>query len=145
VIRRVGVIAALLLLVGSCVAPPAPSASATSVAMTLACLGGVSQATCDDVEKVALSAVASSGRAPTHVWVNSGFFCPRQDCLFDPAQNFPHPQPPAGGTWVANAEVAFAGTDEHAGLQIAQVGSKLVPVLIGYRVPLRGWCSGVCP
>jgi hypothetical protein len=107
--------------------------------------GGVSQAICDEGEKVALAAVASSGRTPTHVWVNRGLFCPRQDCLFDPAQNFPYPQPPDGGTWVANVEVAFAGTDEHAGLHIAQVGSKLVPVLIGYRVPLPGWCSGTCP
>jgi hypothetical protein len=97
------------------------------------------------VEEVALEAVEASGLIPTRVWVNSGFLCPRQDCLFDPTQNFPYPPPPDGGTWVANAEIAFAGTDEHAGLQIAEVDSNLVPVLIGYHAPLPGWCSGTCP
>jgi hypothetical protein len=33
----------------------------------------------------------------------------------------------------------------HAGLMIGQVGTNLVSVLIGYRVPLSGWCSGQCP
>jgi hypothetical protein len=121
-------------------------ASVTRVGLfTSACLGGVAQATCDEAISVALAAVASSGWTPAHIWVNSGFFCPSQDCLFDPAQNFPYPLPPDGGQWVANVEIAFAGTDQHAGLHIAQVGSKLVPVLIGYRVPLPGWCSGTCP
>ena len=122
-----------------------PAVSQTATALTSACLGGVDQATCDESEKVALEAVAGTGWTPTQVWINSGFFCPVEDCLFDPAQNFPYPQPPDGGTWVANVEIAFAGTDKHAGLHIAQVGSGLVPVLIGYRAPLPGWCSGNCP
>jgi hypothetical protein len=46
---------------------------------------------------------------------------------------------------VANAEIAFAATKEHAGLHFAAVGATLVPVLIGYRVPLPDWCSGTCP
>lgn len=112
---------------------------------TMACLGGVPPTTCDQVLPVALAAVAPAGWTPTQVWINSGFFCPREDCLFDPNQNFPYPSPPEGGQWVANAEIALAQTDKHAGLHIAQVGSGLVPVLIGYRVPLPDWCSGECP
>jgi len=53
--------------------------------------------------------------------------------------------PPDNGKWVANVEIAFAETDAHAGLMIDQVGTNLIPVLIGYRVPLPGWCSGQCP
>jgi hypothetical protein len=70
--------------------------------------------------------------------VNSGEFCPHEDCLFDPNQN--PASAASNGTWVANVEVAFAETDKHAGLMIDQVGTNLVPVLINYRVPLPGWC-----
>jgi hypothetical protein len=122
-----------------------PTASPTATVLASQCLGGVGQVTCDAAERVALAAVAGTGWTPTHVWVNSGFFCPSERCLFDPDQNFPYPQPPDGGTWVASVELAFAGTDKHAGLHIAQVGLGLVPVLIGYRTPLPGWCSGNCP
>jgi hypothetical protein len=113
--------------------------------MTTTCVGGVPRATCDDAARVALATVVSTGWTPTRLWVNSGVFCPREDCLFDPSQNFPYPLPPSNGTWVANVEIAFAETDRHAGLMIDQVGTNLVPVLIGYRVPLPGWCSGQCP
>ena len=124
--------------------PKAPAATApTSAAVD--CLGGVPPATCEQVLPVVLTAVAPTTWTPTHVWINSGFLCPAEDCLFDPNQNFPYPMPPDGGQWVANAEIAFAGTDKHAGVQIAQVGSSLVPVLIGYRTPLLDWCSGSCP
>jgi len=34
-----------------------------------------------------------------------------------------------------SVEVAFSGRDEHAGLNIAQVGANLVPVLGRYRGP----------
>ncbi len=145
------VLVGLLLMVAACGTDGVPSGvetqatAQTAATMTSSCLGGVAQATCDESERVALAAVAVTGWTPTHVWVNSGFFCPIEECLFDPAQNFPYPQPPDGGTWVANVEIAFAGTDKHAGLHIAQVGSDLVPVLIGYRAPLPGWCSGSCP
>ena len=86
-----------------------------------------------------------SGRTPVKVWVDTGILCPRADCLFDPSQNFPYPMPPEGGQWVANVEIAFAGSALHAGLQVAQVGQAYVPVLIGYREPLAGWCSGGVP
>jgi hypothetical protein len=121
------------------------STASTPAKPTMDCLGGVPQSTCDQVLPVALAAVASSGWTPTHVWINSGFFCPQASCLFDPNQTFPMPQPPSGGQWIANAEIAFAEADKHAGLHVAQVGSGLVPVLIGYRVPLPDWCSGACP
>ena len=121
-----------------------PSAS-TASEPAMDCLGGVPQLTCDQLLPLVLTAAAGSGWTPTHVWINSGLLCPREDCLFDPNQNFPMPEPPNGGQWVANVEVAFAQTDEHAGFQVAQVGSDLVPVLIGYRVPLLTWCSGTCP
>jgi hypothetical protein len=145
------VLAGLVLAVAACGPDASPSgietqgAGQTATALSSACLGGVAQATCDEAQKVALVAVAGTGWTPTHIWVNSGSFCPREDCLFDPTQNFPYPLPPSGGTWVANVEIAFAGTDKHAGLHIARVGSRLVPVLIGYRAPLPGWCSGNCP
>lgn len=145
----------LVLLLAGCGALPTPSVRATPAtltpratpgSMTSACLGDVPQTTCDAAEDVALAAVVSSGWTPTHVWVNSGLFCPVEDFLFDPVQPAcPYPQPPAGGTWVANVEIAFAGTDQHAGLNVAQVGNNLVPVLIGYRAPSPGWCSGACP
>jgi hypothetical protein len=109
------------------------------------CIGGLAQATCDGAARAALASVAPSGWTPTWVWIDSGQFCPRQDCLFDPSQNFPYPEPPSGGQWVGNAEIAFAGTDQHAGLNVAEVAGAFVPVLIGYRVPLLTWCSGGCP
>jgi hypothetical protein len=99
---------------------------------------------CGPAADVALAAVSPSGRIPVQVWVNTGFFCPRVDCLFDPTQNFPYPPPPSGGDWVATVEIAFGGTALHAGLHVAKVGDSYVPVLIGYRVPLPGWCSGSC-
>jgi hypothetical protein len=123
----------------------APSATRYPGPLTTSCVGGVPQPTCNQVAEVALVAVGLSGWTPTRLWVNSGELCPRQDCLFDPSQNFPVSPPPDNGTWVANVEIAFAETDAHAGLMIDQVGTNLIPVLIGYRVPLRGWCSGQCP
>lgn len=143
---------------GPTVAPRTAPATATALASSAAtplpgtsglptegCIGGLSPATCDEATQVALAAVASSGWTPTAVWIDSGQFCPAEDCLFDPSQNFPYPDPPSGGQWIANAEIAFAGTDQHAGLNIAMVGGAMAPVLIGYRVPLPGWCSGGCP
>ena len=129
------------------VPPSGPVASGSSPLGTPAvdCLGGVSQPTCDEVLPVVLDAVAKSGWTPTNVWIGSGFFCPREDCLFDPDQNFPVAAAPSDGEWVASAEIAFAETDKHAALHVARVGAGLVPVLIGYRVPLPTWCSGDCP
>ncbi len=92
-----------------------------------------------------LEAVAPSGWTPTNVWISSGTLCPAADCLFDPNVSFPQPTPPEGGQWIGSAEVAFAETDRHAGLNLATVGTRLVAVLIGYRVPLLTWCSGACP
>jgi hypothetical protein len=123
-------------------AAPVPGASGLQPE---SCIGGLSPATCDSAANVALAAATSSGWTPTAVWIDSGQLCPAQNCLFDPSQNFPYPDPPSGGQWIANAEIAFAGTDQHAGLNIAMVGGAVVPVLIGYRVPLPGWCSGGCP
>lgn len=125
--------------------PTVSPAAQTPAPPTASCMSGQSQSTCDDAVRVALAAVASSDWTPTYVWIDSGQFCPTQDCLFDPGQNFPYPNPPSGGQWVANAEIAFAGRDQHAGLNIADVTGTLVPVLIGYRVPLLTWCSGGCP
>jgi hypothetical protein len=144
----VGLLAVLV--AGGCASAilPSPSTAPSSGAPAspaVSCLGGVPATVCAPVADAALAAVAGSGRTPVQVWINSGFFCPRADCLFDPNQNFPYPQPPTGGEWVANAEIAFGGTAEHAGLHVARVDETYVPVLIGYRVPLPGWCSGSCP
>jgi len=100
---------------------------------------------CPDIARAVGSAVAPSGWTVIRIWISSGMLCPQESCLFDPDHNFPYPLPPAGGQWVANAEVAFSETDRHAGLNVAQVGSNIVTVLIGYRAPLLKWCSGGCP
>lgn len=144
-------IAVLTLALSACGGAPGATAVSPTTSLTSAsgqpavgCIGGVPEATCLEAARVAVAAVAASGWMPTHVWIDSGQFCPSSDCLFDPNQNFPYPAPPDSGTWVANAEISFAQTDKHAGMNIATVGGKLVPVLIGYRVPVSSWCSGGC-
>jgi hypothetical protein len=67
------------------------------------------------------------------------------ECLFDPSANYPAVSAPSGGAWIGSAELAFAGSREHAGLNLARIGSHLVATLIGYRVPPLDWCSGTCP
>ncbi len=126
--------------------PHAPgSSSSASATPTVACLGGLSPAMCAEAEQAALAAVASSGRRPTRMWIDSGGLCPWQECLFDPSANFPAQPAPSGGAWVGSVEIAFAGTDEHAGLNLAEVGGGPVATLIGYKVPALDWCSGSCP
>jgi hypothetical protein len=132
-------------LVAGCATPAPPTATAPAATPRLSCLGGIAEPVCSAAADAALAAVASSGRQSTMIWVNSGFFCPHVDCLFDLSQNFPYPMPPTGGVWVASVEIAFDGTVLHAGLHVAEVGDSYVPVLIGYREPLPGWCSGECP
>ena len=94
----------------------------------------------------AIDAVADRHAAVTNVWLSSGALCfVAPDCLFDPNANFPIDTPPEGGNWVGSAEVAFAGTDEHAGVSLARVDGAIVAKLLGYRVPPLTWCSGGCP
>jgi hypothetical protein len=137
------------LVVGSRPRPPGPTvgptATASAGARTVECDGGVDRATCDAATALALKTVEPSGWTPTHVWINTGLLCPHTECLFDPNANFPMATPPDGGQWAANAEVAFAATDQHAGMNIAKTQSGLVAVLIGYKVPAPTWCSGTCP
>ena len=116
-----------------------------TVSPSVACLGGLPSAMCAEAAHAALAAVAASGRSATHVWINSGALCPWVECLFDPSANFPAQPPPSSGAWVGSVEIAFADTDEHAGLNLAQVGDRLVATLIGYKVPALDWCSGTCP
>jgi len=122
----------------------AASPSAAAAAIEIECLGGLDQAVCDKAAKVVVAAVTSSGWTPRHIWINSGSLAPIPELLFDPNANFPIPYVP-GGTQFGNAEIAFAETDKHAGLNLAAVGPDIVATLVGYRVPLRGWCSGTCP
>jgi hypothetical protein len=51
------------------------------------------------------------------------------------------PVPPEGGNWAAGVEVAFNGTDLHAGVNVARVNNRYMPFLIGYRIPLPSWCE----
>ncbi len=126
--------------------PEAPGSSAPgSASPTVACLGGLSPATCAEAEQAALAAVAPSGRRATRLWIDSGGLCPWQERLFNPSANFPAQPAPSGGAWVGSVEIAFAGTDEHAGLNLAEVGHTLVATLIGHKVPPLDWCSGTCP
>ena len=102
-------------------------------------------ATCDSAVKVVLDAVAPSGWTPMHLWINSGSLGPTEALLFDPSANFPTPNVPEGGTPMGNAEVAFAETDKHAGVNLAAVGPRILANLIGYVAPHPDWCSGTCP
>lgn len=122
-----------------------PSPSAASGPPVIECLGALDQAVCDKAAPVALAAVAASGWTPTHLWIDSGSLAPMLDLLFDPSANFPAPNVPDGGTRIGNAEVVFADTDQHAGMNLAAVGPDIVADLIGYRAPLSDWCSGDCP
>ena len=146
-VRRHTLLVVFVVLVGC--NPAAPSSTPVQptgpvASPTIECSASVPAGDCESIVAAALSAVPGTDGQPIAVWVNSGILCPAQDCLFDPAQNFPFPPPPASGQWVAGVEVAFAGRSEHAGIQIARVGNSLVPKLIGYRTPQPGWCSGSC-
>lgn len=110
------------------------------------CLGELRPALCRSAEYAALAKVVAERWTATHVWVKGGVFACGVTSLFDPVIRFcGFPAPPEGGRWVATVEVAFAQKQEHAGLNIANVGGRFVAKLIGYRVPLPGWCSGSCP
>jgi hypothetical protein len=122
-----------------------PSSSVAAGKPVIACLGGLDQSTCDKAMKVVLDIVAPSGWTPTRVWLNSGSLAPTLQLLFDPSANFPAPNVPEGGAPLGNAEVAFAETDKHAGMNLAAVGPDIAADLIGYVVPHSGWCSGTCP
>jgi hypothetical protein len=124
-------------------ATPTPSPSAVGKPI-VACLGGLNQATCDEVLPIVLRTVAPSGWTPTHLWINSGSLAPIPELLFDPAANFPAPILPSGSTPLGNAEVEFAETTKHAGINLALAGSAVVADLVGYVAPLPGWCSGSC-
>lgn len=131
---------------------PSPAAAASPPAASLVagnpvvdCEDGFDPATCDKAVDVVLRTVAPSGWTPTHAWINSGTLAPIPGLLFDPSANFPAPNVPEGGTFLGNAEVAFAENASHAGMNLAVVGPDVVADLIGYVVPHRDWCSGTCP
>jgi hypothetical protein len=145
-LARWAAVALLVVVLPSCqsTAPSLGSSSTPPANPDVACLGGLDQLTCNQALDAILGAIAQSGWTPTHVWINSGSFAPVPNLLFDPRANFPAPKPPAGGTTIGNAEVAFAETEKHAGLNLARVGTNIVAGLIGYVVPHPGWCSGTC-
>jgi hypothetical protein len=141
-------VAAGLAACGPTVATRTPSrsgATGTSGTAVIECVGGLEQATCDKAIEVVLRTVAPSGWTPMHGWINSGSLAPTVGLLFDPNANFPAPNVPEGGAMLGSAEVAFAETDKHAGMNLAVVGPNIVADLIGYVVPHSGWCSGICP
>ena len=90
----------------------------------------------------------AAGRTPTGAWINSGVFCAAApDFLFDPDAMIECPAPllPEGGQSVGRVEVASPAGAQHAGLNVALVGGRYVPTLIGFAVPKLNWCSGWCP
>jgi hypothetical protein len=138
---RIGIaIAVTVLAVAACTT----SATAPTTTPVTECLG-IDQSTCDRALDPVLAAVAPSGWTPTHVWLDDGLLSPVQALLFDPYADFPYPIPPDNGQWIGSAEVAFAETDQHAGMNLAAVGSDIVADLTGYAVPPRDRCSGDCP
>jgi hypothetical protein len=147
--RSIGLIAIAVAAVACGPSPatlaPSPAPSTAAVQLVVDCETGFDQATCDKVVTAALRVVAPSGWTATHVWISSGSLAPIVDLLFDPNANFPAPLVPEGGTNLGSAEVAFAESDRHAGMNLAVVGVDVVANLIGYAVPRRGWCSGTCP
>jgi hypothetical protein len=158
---------AVAILVAACGAPASSSAAAPVPASAsdsgapasvtalprVICEAGIDPADCSPFSQAALAALASSGHQPTDVWVLSGALCPFVDnCLFNPAANFPAPAIPDPSATdgrmimpVGSVEVAFADTDEHAGLHLYRINGVLTPKVVGYRVPDPGWCSGSCP
>jgi hypothetical protein len=158
---------AVAILVVACGAPASSSAAAPVPASAsgsgapasvtalprVICETGIDPADCSPFSQAALGALASSGHKPTDVWISSGVLCPFVDnCLFNPDANFPAPMirdPSATDGQmlmpIGSVEVAFADTDEHAGLHLYRVNGVLTPKLVGYRVPDPGWCSGSCP
>lgn len=126
-------------------ATPTATTSATLGPPEVSCHASMTGQPCRLAAEAALTAVAGSGRDATHAWVTDGLLAPYEEGLFGHDPNFPYPLPPAGGHWVGSVEIAFAGTAEHAGVHVAQVGAGLVPILIGYNIPLPDWCSGDCP
>jgi hypothetical protein len=141
--HRLAVLVALALVVAACSNRPGPAGS--PAAIPVSCESSIPQATCNQAVQASLAAVAKSGWTPSQVWVSSGQLCPNTLCVFDPDQNYPMPEPPAGGEGLGSVEIAFVETDQHAGLNIFTVNGSVVPVLIGYRTPLLAWCSGFCP
>jgi hypothetical protein len=161
-------LATAMLLTAACgaSAPPSslgpqvsPASPATHPAQTpiptlqVDCGYGLAPADCMTRQTAALEVVAASGHVATHLWLSSGVLCPFVDnCLFNPNANFPAPflpgeTPAPDGTMSmasGSAEIAFADTDQHAGINFFTVGTKVVASLIGYRVPDRAWCSGEC-
>jgi hypothetical protein len=133
----------------SCAPAPSPTAlepsSTVTRSPTVACLNRVDQATCDKALPVILQAVETSGWTPTQVWIDGGELSPDIEQLFDRNAMFPPLSEPSGGSHFGTAEVAFAGTDKHAGMNLSWVGSEVVADFIGYAVPGPGWCSGICP
>jgi hypothetical protein len=120
-----------------------PVASPTPVpSLQIGCGYGLEPADCSVRQTAALAVVAGSGHVPTHLWLSSGVLCPVVDrCLFNPNTNFPAPvlpgeSPAPDGTMSmasGSAEIAFADTDQHAGINFFIVGTKVVASLIGYR------------
>jgi hypothetical protein len=92
---------------------------------------------CDRTAAVSLDAVGSLGHRPVEVWVLHGIVA----CApFDPLPPAcPQPAPPDGGMWLASSEVAFSDTDEHALVNVAQVGERLVAEVVAVEVPPPGW------
>jgi len=128
----------------STVPTPAPS-------LQVSCGAGLSEADCGPMRDAALAVVSSSGHRPVHVWLSSGVQCQVPELLFDPMANCPAPTIPKPGatdgallTASASAEIAFADTSEHAGVNIFPTIPRLTTQLIGYRMPDRAWCSGEC-
>jgi hypothetical protein len=140
---RILAVGIVLVFSGACGTPLPPTSGVPSPPQVY-CSPDVSAQICEPAAGVAIAAVAVPGRAVTDVWITRGLLCPTQGCLFDPTAHAVNPTPPTGGTWVADAEIAFGATHQHAGLQIARVGGDLVPFLIGYRVPSAGWCPEGC-
>ena len=133
-------IALLAVVLSACGASPSPSPpstvpppSAATARPVIACLGGVPQPTCDEAARVAIGAVASSGWTPARVWINSGLFCPMEDCLFDPSANFPAPNPPDEGRWAADRRDSVrrngqARGDEHRSCRVRRpAGAHRLP------------------
>ena len=124
----------------SVVTPTGSRASATTPGKPVVeCEAGLDQTRCKKALEEVLLAVAPSGWTPTQVWIGSGSMGPTVNFLFDPKANFPAPSLPDGGTNFGSAEVAFAETSVHAGMNLAAVGSVMVANLIGYAIPRPGW------
>lgn len=115
--------------------PGAESPSSPTVDPSIDCTDMVA-ADCEAAVAATLSALAGRGGTPTHVELGTGVWCPTPGMLFTkstcPGGGLP---PQDGGAWIGHARVRFAGSPEHAYLNIKRSGEAVGAHFIALATP----------